>query len=401
MKKQSISWRLGILLSCLVVLLQGCLWFGGGNSGFKQTTVGNRQVGVNQNSNLFKGKIYFTIDHNLWVLDGLTNSLKQLTKGQTVSDPAVSPDGKWIAFTVRFKNYSNIEYMSVNGGSWHMLLNGNGHYYFVPGLDVPKNDFKWNAQPRWAPDSKHLLFLSDFQKEDWYQYTHYDAPVLDLQIYEMSIDEPNNYNAVQDVAYAYVGDGGNSDPSFRPGHSDQIIYTHYAYDNTRTQQVIQLFMEDPNEIARKPHGTYYPGLPGFDPGIAITPSDVQCLEPAFSPDGNTIAYIRREKDGQMGLYVMPTPEGVTTNPNDPAVEKKALLPYQQSKLLVKGQFVSQPIWSPDGKAIAYFFYSNEEFDLWLLKLNYNQKTKTYSPAGSPIQLTSGGVDGDSHPSWTA
>ncbi len=399
--KRYISWRVFILLSCLVITLQSCLGIGNNNGNFKQTSTGSRQVGVNQNPNLFKGKIYFTIDHNLWVLDGTTSNLTQLTRGQDVRDPAVSPDGKWIAFTVRFKNYSNIEYMAVNGGPWHMLLDGNGHFYFVPGLDTPKNDFKWNAQPHWAPDSKHLLFLSDFQKEDWYQYTHYDAPVLDLQVYEMSINNPNNYNAVKDVAYAYVGDGGDSDPSFRPGHSDQIIYTHYAYDDTHTRQVIQLFMENPNEISSKPHGTYYPGLPGFDPGIAITPTNVQCIQPAFSPSGNSIVYVKRESNGQMGLYIMPTPEGITSDPNNPAIEKKALLSYQQSKLLVEGQFVSQPIWSPDGNEIAYFSYTNQEFNLWLLKLNFNQRTGVYSVVGSPIQLTSGGVDGDSRPSWTA
>jgi dipeptidyl aminopeptidase/acylaminoacyl peptidase len=400
--KRYLSWRTTLLFACLVMGLQSCLWFGNSNGNFKQTQAGNRQVGVNQNPNLFKGKIYLTIDHNLWVLDGLTSNLTQLTKGQTVGDPAVSPDGKWIAFTVFFKNYSDIEYMAINGGPWHMLLDGNGHYYFVAGLDVPKNDFKWNVQPSWAPDSKHLLFLSDFEKEDWYQYTHYDAPVLDLQVFEMSIDQPNNYNAVKDVAYAYVGDGGDSDPSFRPGHPDQIIYTHYAYDDqTHTQQVIQLFMEDPNAISRAPRGTYYPGLPGYDPGIAITPPNAACLQPAFSPDGNTIAYIKREADGQMGLYVMPTPEGITSDPNNPQVEKKALLPYQQSKLLIKGQLVSQPVWSPDGHQIAFLYYSNHEFNLWLLKLNFDKRTGSYSPAGSPIQLTTGGVDGDSRPFWTA
>ena len=97
----------------------------------------------------------------------------------------------------------------------------------------------------------------------------------------------------------------------------EIVYTHYAYDTaTRTQQVIQLFLEDANAIANHP-GVYHPGLPGYDPGIAITDPKAQNIQPAFSPDGNSIVYVRRESPTQMGLYIMPVPEGVTSNPNDP------------------------------------------------------------------------------------
>jgi Tol biopolymer transport system component len=69
-------------------------------------------------------------------------------------------------------------------------------------------------------------------------------------------------------------------------------------------------------------------------------------------------------------------------------------------LIVQGQFISQPIWSPDGKQIAYLFYSNNEFDIWLANVAADPKTGAYSMKGSPVPLTSGGVDADSRPFWT-
>jgi len=58
------------------------------------------------------------------------------------------------------------------------------------------------------------------------------------------------------------------------------------------------------------------------------------------------------------------------------------------------------VWSPDGKQIAYISYNNNEFDLWLAKITFNTKTGKYSLQGNPVQLTTGGIDGNSRPFWT-
>jgi Tol biopolymer transport system component len=385
-----------ILLLSLSVFLQGCLGIGGSTTPNGQTITTNssgNQVSVVQN--LFKGKIYFTIDHNLWVTDGKNNT-REILAGGNIYDPAVSPNGKWIAVSMLYKNSSDINYISVSGGTRHDLLSGSGNFYNDSGYI--KSSSHWFAQPAWSADSTHLLFLSDIEKEDWYAVSGFNAPVLDLQIF--SIPFANPLTKPQDVAYASFGDGGDRDPSYRPGHPNEIVYTHYAYDAaTRTQQVIQIFLEDANAIANHP-GVYHPGLPGYDPGIAITDPKDQNIQPSFSPDGNSIVYVRREAPSQMGLYIMPVPEGVTTNPNDPAVEQKALQPYKKSSHLLSGLYVSQPVWSPDGKQIAYIAYTNNEFDLWLANIAFNAKTGQYSLQGNPVQLTTGGIDGNSRPFWT-
>jgi Tol biopolymer transport system component len=103
----------------------------------------------------------------------------------------------------------------------------------------------------------------------------------------------------------------------------------------------------------------------------------------------------------MGLYVMPVQDGLTSNPNDPNVQKRALQPYKKSSLIASGQFVSDPVWSPDGTQIAYVFYVNNEFDIWLGSVTKNPKTGAYSMQGGAVPLTSGGIDGDSRPFWSA
>ncbi|HLX41550.1 MAG TPA: hypothetical protein VKR42_13540, partial [Ktedonobacteraceae bacterium] len=172
--KKSIPWHLFFLLALLAFSVQSCLWFGNNSSGnFKVTTTKSGQhIGIT-NQAVFKGKIYFTINSDLYVLDG-TRTVTQLTHGLDVRDPAVSPDGKWIAFIERYYDYSNLAILSTNGGPIHILLSGAGSFQPNPPF-APKNTFNWFAQPSWSADSKSLLFLSDLQKNYfWANYPYGD-----------------------------------------------------------------------------------------------------------------------------------------------------------------------------------------------------------------------------------
>jgi Tol biopolymer transport system component len=400
--KSKRPWFTFALLALLVLSMQGCLGFGGSTPSNSTSITQNssgKQVTVTQN--LFKGKIYLTIDHNLWVITG-DNKATELLKSGNIYDPAISPDGKWIAYVVMYKNWSDLMVMPssgpATGSSQRLMEDGNGKFYIDSGL--PKDTFHWFWQPAWSPDGTHILFLSDLQKDFvWANLNSLFSSgyFLDLQVFSIPFNNPAATPQV--LAYASFGDGGDRDPAYQPAHpgSSQIVYTHYAYDEqTGTQQVIQIFMADANAITDHP-GTYTPVV---DSGVALTPTDAQNIQPAFSPDGNAIVYVRRESATSMGLYIMATPEGVTANPNDPATRTQALLPYKSSSHLLSSQYVSQPIWSPDGKQIAFLEYTNSEFDLWLVNVSYNAQMGQYKIQGTPTQLTTGGVDGSSRPSWT-
>lgn len=411
--KRLASWQTTILLIILALSVQGCLDIDTGP--FKKQTVGNtnQQIGINTSEKAaFQGKIYFTLNRNLYVLDGQKN-LTQLTRGIDVRDPAVSPDGKKIAFIRRDKNYSDLMLMDANGSNMRVLRSGKGAFVRNPYSEFPQATFLWYAQPDWSEDGKRMLFLSDLAKR--YVNPGVDSFMLDLQVFAISLDNPGVARP-QEVAYATYGDGGLRDPSYRPHHPDQIVYTSYKYDNTNTRQVIQIMLEDPDAIARHP-GRYRPGVSQIevDPAVALTPDtpDLANMQPAFSPDGNTILYVRREDATHMSLYTMPVAEGVTGdpnnpnfNPNTPANQQKGLAPYNQSVRLLTKQYISGPVWSPDGTQIAYLAYNNNTFDLWLTTVVKDPKTGAYHlKPDTEQQLTSTEgqqlqVDGDSRPVWT-
>src|SRR6266699_2091740 len=160
------QWYRVFLLAALALSLQSCMGIGNNNPFQSMDTGKNGQIGVNSTQQAkFTGKIYFTLDRNLYVLDGHLN-LKRLTQNMDVRNPAVSPDGKWIAFASFSKDYSDLMLMPTNGGAPQTLLSGNGQYLPNPAspMGAPKSTFEWLAQPAWNADSDHLLFVSDLDK---------------------------------------------------------------------------------------------------------------------------------------------------------------------------------------------------------------------------------------------
>lgn len=69
---------------------------------------------------------------------------------KTVSDPQVSPDGKWIAFTI---SIPNLEENNFNSDIWLMPVSGGKPIQLTRG---PKADHS----PRWSPDGKEIAFIS-------------------------------------------------------------------------------------------------------------------------------------------------------------------------------------------------------------------------------------------------
>lgn len=403
--KRSRYFHTPLLLLALSLLLTACL---GPNN--QQTKLDNgANIEINKDIKL-AGKLYLTLNRNLYMLDS-SGSLKQLTKGLDVRDPAISPDGKNIAFEIRHKNYSEIAIMPAGGGTPKVILSGNGKFVGHDTNGDGTDDFvdtsyAWYAQPIWR-DNTHLIFLSDIWK---YQYwpnadegRSFAARSLELMAFSADINNPtlqqiNAYtvgdypNALQPVTYAITGDGGHRDISLRPNHPDQIIFTNYQYDSSNEHQLIQICLQYVDGIKNAPPTeTYRPGLNGIqrDPSLALTPqqTDMANMLPSFSPDGNTIAYIKKPNvtNSQAELRVMPViDDSLLQTPNEQETTQKALQPYDQSTLILSGEYVTQPAWTPDGKYISYISYSDHTFQLSLIEVA--KENGKYSKKGEPITL---------------
>ncbi len=137
-----------------------------------------------------------------------------------------------------------------------------------------------------------------------------------------------------------------------------------------------------------------PGQPQEETALTPATGDnnslQQTLEPSWSPDGHFLAYVMRA-NGTVSLVV--------TRVSDPAMGAPNFRDYMTATTVLLSGAYSYPVWSPDGKSLLYMQFKNNEYDLYLSPVTVTGTT--ISLQGNPIQLTQGGIDGDSRPSWTA
>ncbi len=76
---------------------------------------------------------------------------EEMIKIQRVSDPQLSPDGRWVAFTV---TVADLEKNTLNSDIWLVPASGGEPRQITQGS-------KNNERPRWSPDSKRIVFVSN------------------------------------------------------------------------------------------------------------------------------------------------------------------------------------------------------------------------------------------------
>lgn len=273
---------------------------------------------------------------------------------KSVSDPQVSPDGLWVAYTVQSMDLKKDK---SDADVWMSPLAGGE----AVRLTTSK---KSDNTPRWSPDGKYLAFLSDRDGDDTevylldrrggeaWQLTEYKASVSDLA---WSPDGKRLALIVADV-----------DPD-APKEDEK--------DDEKTEKPIVIdrrqFKRDGEGYLREIREHLYVFDVATKKTVKVTSGKYDDSEPVWSPDGTRIAFTsNRTEDPDANqnsdIFVVEAKEGaapraVTTSPGTDA----------------------SPAWSPDGKEIVYVA-GGPVFDMW-----YGIASAAIVPAagGAPRDLT--------------
>jgi dipeptidyl aminopeptidase/acylaminoacyl peptidase len=284
--------------------------------------------------------------------------IDDLLKVRRVSDPQVSPDGRWIAYTIADtdkaanKRTSQIYLISIDGGEPRQLTNEN----------------QSSSQPRWSPDGKRLAFVSAREGESqiWIIDLADGAQAKKITNISTGVDGPiwspdGKWIAFTSEVYAEcANDECNKQRAEHATSSkvkariaDRLLYRHWnAWREGKRTHVLVVSTESGQSRDITP-GDY--DAPPFSLG---GPTDY-----AFSPDSKELAFARNtDKDEARStngdIFTVPVAGG----------EPRRITAENPANDLT-------PAYSPDGRFIAYRAQSKPGFesDRWRLML-YDRKT---------------------------
>jgi dipeptidyl aminopeptidase/acylaminoacyl peptidase len=206
---------------------------------------------------------------------------------QRISDPAVSPDGKWIAFAVRDTDYD------ANRGRYDVWLAAIDGSLVQRLTSDPEND----QEPRWSPDGRWIYFTSSRSgsAQVWRiqptggeaeQVTKLDTDINGFKLMPdgkrlvLAIDV---WPSAKTLADSLKLDDTKSKSKVKAHATDQLLYRHW--DTWEDGKYSHLFMWTSDKDVRD-----------LTPGLA-TDTPIHPFggmeQIAISPDGKLLAYVAR------------------------------------------------------------------------------------------------------------
>jgi dipeptidyl aminopeptidase/acylaminoacyl peptidase len=285
-------------------------------------------------------------------------TFEDMMKLHRLSEPAISADGKWAAYTVSTpdmdanRNASNVWIVSTAGGE-AVQVTQSGH----------------DSSPVWSPDGKTLAFISSRSGDSQiYLLSMEGGEAKKLTTLSTGADlfqwSPDGktiaftsevYLDCKDDACNQKRDEEKEKSKVKARIYDHLLYRHWDHWSDGKRSHLFLMPADGSAAAHDltPEADY-----DIPPGERGEVSDF-----AFSPDGKEICYTavpdKMEAISTNGeLFLVPVaggePKKITSNPG----------------------FDGNPVYSPDGKYIAYHaqLVAENESDRWRVML-YDRKSE--------------------------
>lgn len=247
-----------------------------------------------------------------------------------VRDPQRSPDGKWVAYTV---TTAVRETDKNNTDLWMVSWDGTQHVQLT---STPEGE----SSPRWSPDNKYLSFISSRQ----------GAKAGQVWLLDRAGGEAVRVTDIKGGVseHAWSPDGTRlalvvKDPD--PGADDVDDTAAEKEKKTPRPLVIDRyrFKADGDGFLRGERSHIYLFDVATRKAEILTPGVFEETSPAWSPDGQRIAFVRVHGEGD-----------VDRMPNSDlfVVDARAGAPLRRLTSSTAGE--SGPLaWSPDGRQIAY------------------------------------------------
>lgn len=256
--------------------------------------------------------------------------------------PALSPNGRDVVF-VRYARYATDLFRYRIGSEGNPVRLTRDRTYDQTNV----HDNVWAAFPSWAGNGRTLLFASDAYKR---ATPPSETRQIDLAIYAM---DPNG-GAARQVTQPALGAGGDTDPQWR-GTGTQFLYDHWAYRTASTPQGVLAVGQPYSQLAvrdiNNPNAVWY-----------LTPPRGQVVQPTIDRSGRRVAYVRTVSTTSSNLVVA-------------RIVDTARGPRLRNQRMVTSGQVAQPAFSPDGRWLSFLRADGDGFSLWLVPVSGGRPVK--------------------------